>query len=107
MNRREFLAAPLALAACASVRPRESPGGWAGAEGGFEIASEAQRLDIRTRADLDAAMALGDKPKQLRIFGRVDLSAGRGASDFADAAFDHDAYRRAYSPQACGSYARQ
>jgi pectate lyase len=104
VNRRAFLAAPLALAACASVRPREGPGGWAAIEGPGLVGSvdAAARLDIRTRADLDAALRLGEQPKLLRIHGRVDLSAGRGAADFADPAFDFDAYRRAYSPAAWG-----
>jgi len=102
LNRREFLVAPLALVACASPARREGPSGWAGIEGGLEIARDARRLDIRTRADLDAAMRLGDTPKLLRIHGRVDLADGRGAAAFADAGFDFDAYCKAYSPQAWG-----
>jgi hypothetical protein len=66
------------------------------------IGDTAQRVDIRSRADLDAAVALGDRPKVLRIHGRIDLAQGRGARDFADPAFDFDAYCRAYSPEAWG-----
>ena len=102
MNRREFLAAPLALAACASLEPRAAPDGWAAAEGGVQVARDARRLDVRTRADLDAAMRLGDTPKLLRIHGRVDLAEGRGAADFADPGFDFDAYCKAYLPGAWG-----
>ena len=123
MNRREFLATPLALAACADVSPtpptdlssRTPAGpatirdpitldGWA-AQSPNEIHAvfaSGVRLDIASRADLDAALRLGDKPKLLRIHGRIDLSEGRGAAQFTDPAFDFDAYCRAYSPQASG-----
>jgi len=47
-------------------------------------------------------VALGDRPKVLRVHGRIDLARGRGAKDFADPAFDFDAYCRAYSPEAWG-----
>ena len=103
MNRREFLVAPLALTACATLSPRAGPDGWAGAEGAADIGSAlgAQRiLDIRSRADLDEAMRLGDAPKLLRVHGVIDLAGGRGAADFADPRFDFDAYCREYSPQA-------
>ena len=104
MNRREFLATPLALAACAGLpaRPGPGPSGWAGAERALDIGDTAQRVDIRSRADLDEALALGDRPKVLRIHGRIDLARGRGAKDFADPAFDLGAYCRAYSPEAWG-----
>jgi pectate lyase len=104
VNRRGFLATPLALAACAGGRTRAGPSGWAGVEGPDLVGSvePGAIVDIRTRADLDAAMRLGDRPKRLRIHGRIDLAEGRGAGDFADAAFDPQAYLRAYSPQAWG-----
>jgi pectate lyase len=60
------------------------------------------RLDIGSRADLDAAMALGAVPKLLRVHGRIDLSAGHGAADLADPGFDFDAYCRTYAPPAWG-----
>jgi pectate lyase len=104
VNRREFLAAPLALAACAGSASREGPDGWAGLEGPDLVgtAEPAARFDVRTRADLDSAMRLGDRPKLLRIHGRVDLAQGRGAGDFADRAFDFEAYRAEYAPQRWG-----
>ena len=105
MNRREFLAAPLALAACADVSSRtpaviRDPAtldGWA-AEHPADIhaaLSSGVRLDVASRADLDAALRLGDKPKLLRVHGVIDLSEGCGAAQFADPAFDFDAYCRA------------
>jgi pectate lyase len=105
VKRREFLAAPLVLAACASLPAHRGPSGWAGTEGGLDflgLVRPEHRLDIRSRADLDAAMALGEVPKLLRVHGRIDLSGGRGSADFADSAFDFDAYCRAYSPEAWG-----
>jgi pectate lyase len=104
VNRRGFLATPLALAACAGLQPRRGPSGWAAAEGGIGIGSvrPEDRLDIRSRADLDRAMALGDVPKLLRVHGRIDLSGGRGAADFADREFDFDAYCRTYAPETWG-----
>ena len=104
MKRRAFLAAPLVLAACAAVRAREGPSGWAAIEGA-DLVGEVEpgaRLDVRSRADLDAAMRLGDKPKLLRVHGRIDVADGRGAAAFSDAAFDFDAYRHAYAPQSWG-----
>lgn len=102
MKRREFLAAPLALAACAGIAARGGASGWAAAEGGAEIVAPGRVVDVRSRSDLDAAVRLGDEPKLLRVFGRIDLAEGRGPAAFADAAFDPDAYRRAYSPGAWG-----
>ena len=102
MNRREFLATPLVLAACAGVQPRAGASGWAAAEGGAEIVGPGRLLDVRSRADFDAAMRLADEPKLLRIHGVIDLSGGRAAAGFADREFDFDAYCRAYDPQVWG-----
>jgi pectate lyase len=104
VRRREFLIAPLALAACASVPARAGADGWAGIEGADLVGpvDASAQFDVRTRADLDAALRAGDRPKRLRIHGRIDLAEGRGMKDFADAAFDFEAYRREYSPQAWG-----
>ncbi|APV51837.1 hypothetical protein BWI17_20475 [Betaproteobacteria bacterium GR16-43] len=106
MNRREFLAAPLVLTACAGVpvQARRGPSGWAAAEGGLGIGAvpPENRFDIRSRADLDRAMAMGGVPKLLRVHGRIDLSGGRGAADFADREFDFEAYLRAYAPETWG-----
>jgi pectate lyase len=104
VKRRAFLAAPLALAACAGLRTQEGPGGWAAVEGPDLVGAvePAARFDVRTREDLDAAMRLGDKPKLLRVHGRIDISGGRGPAAFADPGFDPEAYRRAYAPEAWG-----
>jgi pectate lyase len=104
VKRREFLAAPLALAACASLPARAGPDGWAALEGTDLVGAVEPRalFDVRSRADLDAALRLGEQPKRLRVHGRIDLAAGRGMKDFADAAFDFDVYRREYAPEAWG-----
>jgi pectate lyase len=105
VKRREFLAAPLALVACATLGPGTGPDGWASVEGAGDIekALGADRiLEIGSRADLDAALRLGDEPKLLRVHGMIDLSNGRAAADFSDPGFDFDAYCRAFSPQAWG-----
>jgi pectate lyase len=112
VKRRAFLAAPLALAACALPRDppppaagtlapsRPGPDGWAAVEGPDVVGAvePRARLDIHSRADLDAAMRLGDQPKLLRVHGRIDLADGRGASAFQDAGFDFDGYLIAYAP---------
>ena len=104
MNRRGFLATPLALAACALPQARAGADGWAAIEGADLVGpvEALARFDVRTRADLDQALRLGDRPKLLRIHGRIDLAAGRGLKDFADPAFDFEAYRREYSPDKWG-----
>jgi len=105
VKRREFLVTPLALAGCATLESRTGVDGWAAVEGAADIqgALSSQRsLDIRSRADLDAAVRLGDPPKLLRVHGLIDLAEGRGAAAFTDPLFDFDAYCRAYSPQAWG-----
>ncbi|MBI5721848.1 MAG: polysaccharide lyase family 1 protein [Burkholderiales bacterium] len=79
--------------------------GFAALDGGtaaLDGVAAARRFDIRSRAELDAALRLGDQPKLLRIHGRIDLAVGRGAAAFADPAFDFDAYCRAYAPEAWG-----
>lgn len=106
MKRRSLLLSPLALAACAT--PAVAPAavqGWAAAEGGTRGGADAKpehHLDIRTRAELDAALALRDTPKLLRIHGRIDLAAGQGEAAFRDPAFDLEAYTTAYAPAAWG-----
>ncbi|WP_331615878.1 hypothetical protein [Roseateles sp.] len=84
--------------------------GWAsmngGTIGGAKAKPEAVRV-VRTRADLDAAIALGDTPKLIALAARIDLAAdasGRrlGMDDFRDPAFDFDAFVRQYDPATWG-----
>ena len=109
IQRRTLLtSAPLWLAAgCAT--PLEgalaTADGWAALDGDTRGGADARpehRVDIRDRAALDAALALGDTPKQLRIHGRLDLSGGRGEAAFRDPAFDLDAYCTAFDPATWG-----
>lgn len=97
---------PLAVTGCAAPLSRSrGADGWAAAEGGTRGGAAAQRehhIDVHDRAGLDAALALGDTPKLLRVHGRIDLSAGCGAEDFRDPGFDLDAYCRAYDPATWG-----
>ena len=88
-----------------------APGdGWAsmngGTAGGAKAKAEAIRV-VRTRAELDAALALGDTPKLIALAARIDLAAdasGRplGIEDFRDPAFDLDAFARQYDPATWG-----
>ncbi len=106
MKRRALLLSPLGLAACAT--PASAPPGvqgWAATEGGTRGGADAKpehRLDIRSRAGLDAALALGNTPKLLRIHGRIDLASGQGEAAFRDPGFDLDAYAAAYAPATWG-----
>ena len=84
--------------------------GWAslngGTIGGAKAGPEAVRI-VRTRAELDAALALGDMPKLIALAARIDLAAdaaGRrlGIDDFRDPAFDLEAFVRQYDPATWG-----
>lgn len=84
--------------------------GWAsvddGTRGGAQASLDAIRW-VRTRADLDAAVALGDMPKIIAVAGRINLAAdaaGRplGIDAFRDPAFDLDAFAKAYDPATWG-----
>ncbi|WP_431050853.1 pectinesterase family protein [Roseateles sp. L2-2] len=84
--------------------------GWAsmngGTIGGARAKPEAVRV-VRTRAELDAAIALGDTPKLIALAARIDLAAdasGRrlGMDDFRDPAFDFDAFVKQYDPATWG-----
>ncbi|RZI58731.1 MAG: hypothetical protein EOP37_14650 [Rubrivivax sp.] len=84
--------------------------GWAsmngGTVGGARAKPEAVRV-VRTRAELDAAIALGDAPKLIALAARIDLAAdaaGRrlGIEDFRDPAFDVDAFVKQYDPATWG-----
>ncbi len=84
--------------------------GWGSVDGGTQGGAAArpeQVLAIRSRADLDAAFALGDTPKILALMTRIDLAAdatGRRltAADFRDPAFDFEAFVRDYDPARWG-----
>ncbi|WP_067276460.1 pectinesterase family protein [Mitsuaria sp. 7] len=84
--------------------------GWAsmngGTIGGARAKPDAVRV-VRTRSELDAAIALGDTPKLIALAARIDLAAdatGRrlGIEDFRDPAFDFDAFVRQYDPATWG-----
>ncbi len=84
--------------------------GWASIDGGTQGGSLA-RLDairwVRTRAELDDALALGDTPKILAIAGRIDLAANAagqrlGIDALRDPAFDLAAFAKAYDPATWG-----
>ncbi|WP_067061852.1 pectinesterase family protein [Roseateles chitosanitabidus] len=84
--------------------------GW-GAMNGGTVGGSGAALDairfIRTRAELDAAIALGDTPKILAVAARIDLAADAagkrlGIEDFRDPAFDLDAFARQYDPATWG-----
>jgi pectate lyase len=104
VKRRAFLAAPLALAACAGLPARTGADGWAALEGSDLVGrvDAGMQFDVRTRADLDQALRAGDRPKRLRIHGPIDLAGGRDASAFTDERFKFDAYRVAYAPESWG-----
>lgn len=91
-----------------ALGPRD---GWAAAEGGTRggaAAAPGDVYEVRDRAGLVAALAAaGDRPKIVRVHGRIDLSvdaAGRplGYEDYRDPAFDFAAYVRAYDPATWG-----
>lgn len=105
ITRRTALASPLLLAGCATAPGRAGPQGFAALEGGTRGGADAppeHRLDIRSRAELDAALKLGDAPKHLRIHGRIDLAGGGSEASFRDPAFDQAAYNATYAPAAWG-----
>ena len=87
--------------------------GWAAADGGTRGGADARAehvFDVRNRAELVAALAVGSAPKIVKIRKRIDLSvddAGRslGYDDYRDPAFDVDAFVRAYDPATWGKKA--
>lgn len=84
--------------------------GWAAAEGGTTGGAAAAPADVyrvRKRAELEAALAAGSRPKIIYLLARIDLSsdaAGRplGYEDYRDPGFDFEAYLRAYDPAVWG-----
>ncbi len=108
-----LLGAPGWLAGCAApnalTTQADGPLGWAavGATTGGLGARPEHILDIHDRAGLDAALALGDVPKILRVHRRIDLctdAQGRRveAQAFRDPAYDEAAFDRAYDPATWG-----
>lgn len=88
----------------AAFEPLPEGQGWASVEGGTRggsAAKPAHVLAIRTRADLDAALRLGDTPKVLALVARIDLDT-QGPEAYRDPAFDPAAYERAYDPTVWG-----
>lgn len=78
-TRRALLLSPIVAAACAT------PG-------------DVAETTVRDRAGLEAALArLGDRPKRIRLVGRIDLAAG-----FQPPAFDFAAYLREFDPARWG-----
>jgi pectate lyase len=97
----EFGNAPLPAAAFEALPEGQ---GWASVEGGTRGGSAAKPehvLAIRSRADLDAALRLGDTPKVLAVMARIDLDP-LGAEAYRDPAFDAEAYERTYDPAVWG-----
>jgi len=84
--------------------------GWAAADGGTRGGADARPehvLEVRNRAELAAAFALGEVPKIVQVRGRIDLSsddAGHplGFADYRDPAFDPAAFEAAYAPATWG-----
>ncbi len=84
--------------------------GWAalgeGTRGGAEAAM-ADVHEVRTRAQLVAALLPHGRPRIVKVVGSIDLASaddGRtlGFEDFRDPAFDLAAYARAYDPAVWG-----
>jgi pectate lyase len=85
--------------------------GWAAAQGGTRGGADAEAEhvhDVQNRSELVAAFQRSaERPKIVRMHGRIDLSvddANRplGAADFQDPAFDFEAYLRAFDPASWG-----
>lgn len=84
--------------------------GWASMEGGTRGGADAKPehvLAVRNRAELDAALALGDTPKIIVLLARIDLAAdvsGQRLSpaDLRDPAYDFEAFVRRYDPASWG-----
>lgn len=84
--------------------------GWASMSGGTHGGGKASPRNVflvRTRAELEAALALGSTPKVIALVARIDLAtdaSGRrlGVEDFRDPAFDLAAFARQYDPVTWG-----
>jgi pectate lyase/pectin methylesterase-like acyl-CoA thioesterase len=84
--------------------------GWgaagAGTRGGADAAPQDVHL-VRNRAELVAALKPHERPRIVKVLGRIDLSTaddGRplGAEDYRDRAFNWAAYAAAYDPSTWG-----
>jgi len=103
----EFNNRPLTALASQGLGGRD---GWAAAGAGTTGGADAlpqHHLEVRNRAELVAALALGPLPKIITVRGRIDLSvddAGKplGYEDYRDPAFDLAAYLKAYDPATWG-----
>ena len=84
--------------------------GWAAGEGGTHGgagAAPADVFEVRNRRELAAALAGPQRPRIVKLRGRIDLSVdddGKplGADDYRDPAFNWDAFARAYDPATWG-----
>lgn len=84
--------------------------GWASMEGGTRGGADAAPADVHlvhNRAELAAALVAHERPRIVKLMGRIDLSsddAGRplGAEAFRDPAFSWAAYEAAYDPATWG-----
>ena len=109
-SRRAFSAAGNRLAEYRNSAPdisREAlaaTDGWAAAEGGTRGGADAAPADVfevRSRAELLAAFAAaGNRPKIVKVMAHIDLSAG--AVNYADPAYDFEAFLLAYDPATWG-----
>ena len=84
--------------------------GWGAAGTGTRGGADAAAQDVHTvrnRAELVAALTPHDRPRIVKVLGRIDLSvddAGRplGADDYRDPAFNWPAYAAAFDPATWG-----
>jgi pectate lyase len=112
-----LVAAGVALAASASAGQPSVPAaarqalpandGWAAAGAGTtggSAADDAHVFVVRTRDELAAAVA-GSTPKIVLVAGTIDANEGRSCSDYADPAYDLQAFLTAYDPATWGRVA--
>ncbi|WP_203760382.1 pectate lyase family protein, partial [Paractinoplanes deccanensis] len=105
---------PAALKLARETLPANDGWGSAGAgTTGGSAADDAHVAVVRTRAELIAALG-GDAaangqnatPKIVLVSGRIDLREGKSCDDFADPAYDLDAFLAAYDPAVWGRATR-
>src|SRR4051794_37024029 len=112
-----LVAAGVALAASASAGQPSVPAaarqalpandGWASAGAGTtggSAADDAHVFVVRTRDELAAAVA-GSTPKIVLVAGTIDANEGRTCDDYADPAYDLQAFLTAYDPATWGRVA--